>query len=127
MTLAELISETKVFVSRNYGIRNLSLIEKWHLKECCQRTGELIAVQWRQFGYSDAGLEVIPDPRAEAAWEFVEKIGDLDSQVMRDAQGFFHVASPYNKIVQIRRIRAHHPPHEEVMIGRSDRTRSVEL
>ena len=128
MTLAQLIIETESFVAHQYGIRNLSIIERMHLKKCCERIGQLVSAQWKQCKFNPKMFSSIPDPRHEAAWAFIETIGDLSSDVMKDAvKKYVHLGYHLSRLVLIRRIRAHGSFHEEVMIGRSDKTGPVEL
>ncbi len=128
LSLSQLIEMTEVRLRTIYGVRNLSIIERWHLKRCCERIGSLLQAQWRQVNYNDRYLSRIPTPYDEAAWMWVEEATKISSDVLKQViyrRGCLDRA--LYQWVLIDRIRAHKVPHEEAMKGLSMAHRPVKL
>ncbi len=106
-SLARCIQFAELGLRNIFGVKNLTIIERFYLKHCVIRIAESIDMQLKEHEEGKLRAPTIPSLSAESAWLWVNKCYDVPiPTINRDIRQGFGCATPkFCAWLQLERLR----------------------
>ena len=111
-TLAKLIYFAERALKKRFGVCNLSIIERAHLRHSVLRVAESIENTWKMYEAGKISLEQIPSFEEEAAWLWLNELYGVEPTFIKANLDRYGVSAPdpgFYKWLWLKREQSHLP------------------